>query len=374
MIRILSVIGTRPEVIKMAPVLKELSARPPGEAVSVVCMTGQHRELLDRSLGLFAARPDYDLDLMEPDQSLARVTSRLLDGLDAVVREARPDWVLAQGDTATAFAAGMAAYFHRVRFGHVEAGLRTGDRYRPHPEELFRRLADDAADLCFAPTETARRALLAEGKPADAVHVTGNTVVDALLDMAARDPDGASAPVPGVSGDGKIVLVTAHRRESFGAPLESIFSAVRDLAAAFAGDGVVFACPVHPNPNVRGPAERLLSGIANVRLLDPLDYRSLVRLMRRSAFVLTDSGGIQEEAPTFGIPVLVMRDATERPEGIAAGVARLVGTRRAAIVEEASRLLRDPAALGAMAGKANPYGDGRAASRIVSLLLERGRP
>lgn len=373
MIRILSVIGTRPEVIKMAPVLKELSARPPAEVRSVVCMTGQHRDLLDRSLGLFATQPEYDLDLMEPDQSLARLTSRLLDGLDPVVRKERPDWILAQGDTATAFAAGMAAYFHRVRFGHVEAGLRTGDKYRPHPEELFRRLADDAADLCFAPTETAREALLREGKPADAVHVTGNTVVDALLDMAGRDPDGASAPVPGLSCDGRIVLVTAHRRESFGAPLESIFSAIRDLAAAFAGDGVAFVCPVHPNPNVRGPARRLLSGIANVRLLDPLDYRSLVRLMRRSAFVMTDSGGIQEEAPTFGVPVLVMRDATERPEGIAAGVARLVGTRRTAIVEEASRLLRDPAALGAMAGKGNPFGDGRAAARIVSLLLDRGR-
>lgn len=374
MIRILSIIGTRPEVIKMAPVLKELSARPPGEVRSVICMTGQHRELLDRSLGHFAIRPDYDLDLMERDQSLARLTSRLLDALDPVVRKARPDWILAQGDTATAFAAGMAAYFHRVRFGHVEAGLRTGDRYRPYPEELFRRLADDAADLCFAPTETARQALLREGKPAEAVHVTGNTVVDALLDMAGRDPDGGSAPLPGLSGNGRVVLVTAHRRESFGAPLESIFSAIRDLAAAFASEGVAFAYPVHPNPNVREPAERLLSGIGNVRLLEPLDYRSLIRLMRRSAFVMTDSGGIQEEAPTFGVPVLVMRDATERPEGIAAGVARLVGTRRKAIVEEASRLLRDPAALADMTGKSNPYGDGRAASRIVSILLDRGRP
>jgi len=374
MIRILSIIGTRPEVIKMAPVLKELSARPPGEVRSVICMTGQHRELLDRSLGHFAIRPDYDLDLMERDQSLARLTSRLLDALDPVVRKARPDWILAQGDTATAFAAGMAAYFHRVRFGHVAAGLRTGDRYRPYPEERFRRLADDAADVCFAPTETARQALLREGKPAEAVHVTGNTVVDALLDMAGRDPDGGSAPLPGLSGNGRVVLVTAHRRESFGAPLESIFSAIRDLAASFASEGVVFAYPIHPNPNVREPAERLLSGIGNVRLLEPLDYRSLIRLMRRSAFVMTDSGGIQEEAPTFGVPVLVMRDATERPEGIAAGVARLVGTRRKAIVEEASRLLRDPAALADMTGKSNPYGDGRAASRIVSILLDRGRP
>lgn len=373
MIRILSIIGTRPEVIKMAPVLRELSARPPAEVRSVVCMTGQHRQLLDRSLGLFAMQPDYDLDLMEADQSLARLTSRLLDGLDPVVREVQPDWILAQGDTATAFAAGMAAYFHRVRFGHVEAGLRTGDRDRPYPEELFRRLADEAADVCFAPTETARQALLREGKPAEAVHVTGNTVVDALLEMADRDPDRTLAPLPGFSEDGRIVLVTAHRRESFGAPLESIFSAIRDLAATFAGEGVVFAYPVHPNPNVRGPAERLLSGIGNVRLLEPLDYRALIRLMRRSAFVMTDSGGIQEEAPTFGVPVLVMRDVTERPEGIAAGVARLVGTRRTAIVEEASRLLRDPEALAAMTGKGNPYGDGRAASRIVSLLLDRGR-
>jgi len=373
MITVLSVIGTRPEAIKMAPVVSELVARP-GRVRSVVCATGQHRELLDQSRGLFDIRVDHDLDLMEPDQSLAGLTSRLLTALDDVIARERPDWILAQGDTATAFASAMAAYFRRVRFGHVEAGLRTGDRKRPYPEEMFRRLADAAADLCFAPTETARQALLREGVPEDAVFVTGNTVVDALLDMAARD-GGAAADLPAdIPPGARIVLVTAHRRESFGAPLEEIFGALSDLAGAFAKEGVVFVYPVHPNPNVRKPAARLLSDTPGVALLPPLDYLSFLRLMRRSAFVLTDSGGIQEEAPTFGVPVLVMRDATERPEGIEAGVARLVGTRRESIVREASLLLRDPDALRAMKGKDNPYGDGRAAGRIVSILLDRDRP
>jgi UDP-N-acetylglucosamine 2-epimerase (non-hydrolysing) len=367
---ILSVIGTRPEAIKMAPVLGELGKHA-GGLRSLVCSTGQHREMLDQAFGLFGIRPDFELGLMRPDQGLAELTAGLLTGLDRVMAEARPDWVIAQGDTTTVLVASLVAFYRRVPFGHVEAGLRTGDKSRPFPEEVNRRLADVLADVYFAPTEGAREALLREGCPERDVYVTGNTAIDAVREVASRSYDWESGPLGRLPRGRRLVLVTAHRRESFGPPFREMCLALRDLAREFGEVEVVY--PVHLNPNVRGPVNEVLSGVPNVHLIEPLDYLSMVHLMKAAELILTDSGGIQEEAPGLGVPVLVMRDATERPEGIAAGVARLVGTRRERIVEEAGALLRDPAAREAMAlaGRANPYGDGRAAERIVGVLLER---
>ena len=368
MLTVLSVIGTRPEAIKMAPVLAQLD-RQRERVRSVVCLTAQHRQMLDQVLGLFDIRPDYDLNLMEADQALSQLTARLFEGLDAVVQRVQPDWVLAQGDTTTVLVAALVAYYHAIPFGHVEAGLRTGDKRRPFPEEINRRVADEVADALFAPTRYARDALLRAGFPEGGIYFTGNTVVDALLEVAARPYRWDAGPLAPVPSDRSLVLVTAHRRESFGAPLEAICEAVRDLARRFADDGVHFVYPVHLNPNVRECTFRVLSGLPNVSLTDPLDYLSLVHLMKRSILILTDSGGIQEEAPSFGVPVLVMRETTERPEGVEAGVARIVGTQRLRIVEEATRLLRDPKARADMAKGGNPYGDGRASRRIAAILL-----
>jgi UDP-N-acetylglucosamine 2-epimerase len=370
MLTVLSVLGTRPEAIKMAPVVKELE-RFPDRVRSVICSTGQHRQMLDQVLGLFRIRPDCDLNLMQPDQSLAQITASLFTKLDQVVREAKPEWVLAQGDTTTVFVAAMIAFYHHVHFGHVEAGLRTYDKRRPFPEEVNRRLADVMADLYFAPTETARQALLREHCPAEAIHVTGNTVIDAIQDVAARAYDWAGGPLAAIPCDCRLVLITAHRRESFGGPFRELCLALRELATEFAKEGVHFVYPVHLNPNVRRPVGDILSGVANLSLIEPLDYLSMVQLMKRSALILTDSGGVQEEAPALGVPVLVMRDTTERPEGVEAGVVRLVGTDRRRIVGEARRLLRDPAAHAAMATAISPYGDGTAARQIVSILLRQ---
>jgi UDP-N-acetylglucosamine 2-epimerase (non-hydrolysing) len=368
---ILCVIGTRPEAIKMAPVVHEL-ARHRGAVRPLVCVTGQHRQLLDRVLGDFGIAADIDLDLMRPDQSLADLTSGLFRGLGGVVRDLRPDWVLAQGDTTTVLAASLVAFYERVKFGHVEAGLRTGDRDHPFPEEVNRYVADKVADYLFAPTEHSRRTLLAEGHPEGRIVVTGNTAIDALHWVAGRPFDLSRSPLAALPADRRWVLLTAHRRESFGAPLRRICEAIRTLAARFAGRGFHFIYPVHPNPNVRETAGRVLDGVAGVSLIEPLDHASFVQLMKRSALILTDSGGVQEEAPGLGVPVLVLRETTERPEGVETGVVRLVGTDPERIVAEAGRLLGDPAALGAMSRKENPYGDGRAASRIVSRLLGGG--
>jgi UDP-N-acetylglucosamine 2-epimerase len=370
MIDVLCVIGTRPEAIKMAPVVKEL-ARHPDRVRSVVCATGQHRELLDQVLDLFGIVPDFDLGLMQPDQSLSQLTAGLFTSVDRVLSEVKPDWVLAQGDTTTVLVAAIVAYYHRRKFGHVEAGLRTGDKYRPFPEEINRRLADLVADAHFAPTERARRALLREGMAEPHIHVTGNTVVDAVQEITTRSYDWRSGPLAVLPPDRRLVLITAHRRESFGGPFQEICLAIRDLARAFDAEGVHFVYPVHLNPNVRKPVREILSGVPNIHLLAPLDYLALVHLMKRSELILTDSGGIQEEAPGLGVPVLVMRDTTERPEGVEAGVARLVGTQRPRIVAEAKRLLGDPAARAAMTTCVNPYGDGRAAARIASILMAR---
>ncbi len=352
----------------MAPVVRELKRRE-GEVASVVCVTGQQREMLDQALGLFAIRPDYDLDLMQPNQSLSVLTEALFSGLDPTVREVKPDWVLAQGDTTTVFVAGMVAFYNRVRFGHVEAGLRTGHKHHPFPEEINRRIADVVADAFFAPTERARRVLLQEGISPEKILVSGNTVVDSLVEIAARPFDWASSPVAFLGGDASLVLITAHRRESFGKPFEEMCLALRELATRFGDKHFVY--PVHLNPNVQRPVRRILAGIGNVHLVEPVDYLTMVHLMKRSCLILTDSGGVQEEAPSFGVPVLVMRETTERPEGVEAGVVKLVGTRRKRIVSEASKALAGHACGKGSTAGSNPYGDGKAAPRIVDYLLRR---
>jgi len=369
-LRVLSIFGTRPEAVKMAPVIGRLAAEPRVE--SVVCVTAQHREMLDQVLDLFSIRPDFDLDLMRPDQPLAELTAALFTGLDPVLREARPDWVLIQGDTTSAMAASLLAYYHRARVGHVEAGLRTGDKWQPFPEEINRRVAGAIADLHFAPTDWARQNLLHEGVPPERVFVTGNPVIDALQDVAARPYDVTRGPLAAIPWERRVILVTAHRRENFGRPLENIFTALRTLAETYPKD-VHLVYPVHLNPNVRGPAHRLLGNLPNVSLIEPLDYLPMVHLMKRAYLVVTDSGGLQEEAPALGTPVLVLREVTERPEAIEAGTARLVGTDPARILSETRRLLDDPAARQAMAHAANPYGDGHAAERIVEALVQAPR-
>jgi UDP-N-acetylglucosamine 2-epimerase (non-hydrolysing) len=366
--RVLSVVGTRPEAVKMAPVIREL-ARRPAAFESRVCVTAQHRQMLDQVLRLFEIRPDHDLDLMREDQSLAQITAAAFTGLDRVFTKESPDWVLVQGDTSTVLVASLAAYYHKIHVGHVEAGLRTHDKYQPFPEEINRRVASVVADRHFAPTELARTNLLNEGIPEGTIRVTGNPVIDALRFVAGKPYDASVGPLAGLPADRRLVLVTAHRRENFGAPLERICGALKLLAGKFQGD-VQIVYPVHMNPNVDRPVRRLLGGIPNITLLAPLDYLPLVHLIRRAEIVLTDSGGLQEEAPGLGKPVLVMRDVTERPEGIDAGTVRLVGSDTDRIVSEAAVLLSDRSAYERMSKAVNPYGDGHAAERIADALEE----
>jgi UDP-N-acetylglucosamine 2-epimerase (non-hydrolysing) len=353
--RILVVVGTRPEAVKLAPVIRCLR-RDRARFETVVCATAQHREMLDSVLSLFEIEPDVDLDLMRPDQAPSELASRAFAALDRVLVERSPDWLLVQGDTTTAMSAAVAAFHRGVHVGHVEAGLRTGDLTRPFPEEMNRRVVDLVADACFAPTRRAADALAQEGVAAERIHRTGNTVVDALNEIARRD---------GEAAEEDLVLLTAHRRESFGEPLDRILRAVGRLARAFPRTRFVHV--VHPNPNVR---DRVQASDApeNLERIEPLDYRSFLRLLRRCRLVLSDSGGIQEEAPAFGKRVLVLREKTERPEGIEAGFASLVGTDEERIFEEAARILSDRSDLGAPSGAGNPYGDGRAAERIASAL------
>lgn len=358
--KILAVYGTRPEAIKMAPVIAALLRRP-GKLAVTVCTTGQHREMLDQVQDLLGLRPGLDLRLMRPDQTLNGLAAGALAAMDEVLVSEAPDWLLVQGDTTTAMTAALAAFHRGVRVGHVEAGLRTGDLAHPFPEEANRRVIDLLSAALFAPTGRSRQALLDEGSDPARVHVVGNTVIDALQSIAS----GIAA------GDGERperpeVLITVHRRESFGAPVREIFTALRDLALRF--PGVTWIYPVHRNPNVRGPAAEILGGLPNLELHDPFDYEELVRRLLRCRFALTDSGGIQEEAPTFGKPVLVLRETTERPEGVDAGVARLVGSSRERIVAEASRLLTSEEAYQSMARAVNPYGDGHASERIAAIL------
>jgi UDP-N-acetylglucosamine 2-epimerase (non-hydrolysing) len=366
-LRVLSIFGTRPEAVKMAPVIARMAEE--AQIDSKVCVTAQHREMLDQVLDLFEIEPDYDLDLMRPDQSLSALTTSIFSGLDPVLQEVAPDWVLLQGDTTTVMAASLLAYYHRARVGHVEAGLRTGDKWQPFPEEINRRVVSTVADLHFAPTEASRVNLLQENVPAEKIVVTGNPVIDALQSIVARDYDFDSGPLAGVPWERRVILVTAHRRENFGRPLEQIFSALRRIADEHAGD-VHLLYPVHLNPNVLGPAHRILDGVPNVTLVDPLDYLPMVHAIQRAYLVLTDSGGLQEEAPALGTPVLVMRRVTERPEALEAGTARLVGVETERIVSETRRLLDDRNAYAEMARAVNPFGDGHAAERIVQALLD----
>jgi len=367
-LKVMCVFGTRPEAIKLAPVIQVLR-RHPDQVVCRVCVTAQHRHMLDQVLQLFDIRPDYDLDIMRENQSLSQVTAAVFDRLDPVLIAEQPDWVLVQGDTTTVMAAALVAFYHHIRVGHVEAGLRTGDKRRPFPEEINRRVTSVVADLHFAPTAWARANLLREGIAADQIYVTGNPVIDALLTVADMPYDAGQGPLAGLPWQRRLLLVTAHRREHFGRPLEEICLALLELARRYADD-VHIVYPVHLNPNVQEPVYRLLDNQPNITLLAPLDYQPLVYLMKRCYLVLTDSGGIQEEAPSLGKPVLVLRDTTERPEGVQAGTVRLVGPHRQAIVAEASRLLEDDVAYQAMAHAVNPYGDGHAAARIVDTLLQ----
>jgi UDP-N-acetylglucosamine 2-epimerase (non-hydrolysing) len=366
--KILSIIGTRPEAVKMAPVIRELARR--GETFrSRVCITAQHREMLDPILRLFGIRPDHDLNLMRENQTLAQLTAAAISGLDAVVRQEAPDWILVQGDTTTVLAAGLVGFYHRVRIGHVEAGLRSGQKYQPFPEEINRRVAGVVADAHFAPTEQAKQNLLREGVPEAAIHVTGNTVIDALLFTAEKPFDPVRSPLAGLPTNKRWVLVTAHRRENFGQPLERICEALRILAQRYAGS-VQWIYPVHMNPNVEKTVRKMLGRMENISLLPPLDYPPMVHLMKRCELVLTDSGGLQEEAPGLGKPVLVFREVTERPEGVRAGTVRLVGSDTQQIVEQTSKLLDDRKEYERMSKAIQPYGDGQAAKRIAGILEE----
>jgi UDP-N-acetylglucosamine 2-epimerase (non-hydrolysing) len=368
-LKVLAVFGTRPEVIKLAPVIRELR-KYPDRVMCKVCVTAQHRQMLDQMLRVFQIQPDYDLNIMQDNQSPSYVAARVLMELEGVIQREKPDWVLIQGDTTTVAAAALAAYYAGVKVAHVEAGLRTGDKWRPFPEEINRRVVGAIADLHFAPTALARANLLREGVAPEAVVVTGNPVIDALRWIAAQPPSPAAVELlarAGVPSGRRLVLVTAHRRESFGAGILALCQALAELAERFPELTILY--PVHPNPNVHRPVYQILGRIPNIMLTEPLDYATLVHIMAQAVLVLTDSGGIQEEAPSLGKPVLVLREVTERPEAIQAGTARLVGTDPQRIVSETVRLLTDPAEYNRMARAVNPYGDGRAAERIVSALL-----
>ena len=368
--RVLLVFGTRPEAIKMAPLVNLL--RRDRRIDTKVCVTGQHREMLDQVLSLFDIVPDYDLDIMEANQDLFQVTSRILLGMREVLSDCKPDRVFVHGDTTTTLAAALSAYYCKIPVAHVEAGLRTGNIYSPWPEEMNRKLTGAIAELHFAPTTLSRQNLLNESIPDEMITVTGNTIIDALIDVVRRieTDDNLSSELesqfPFLDPDKKLILVTGHRRENFGAGMENICHAIRELATR---DDVQFVYPVHLNPRVREPVNRMLAGLENVHLISPLTYLPFVYLMHRAHLILTDSGGIQEEAPSLGKPVLVMRDITERPEGIRAGTVKLVGTDSNKIVAGVTALLNDDFAYEAMSAAQNPYGDGFACEKIVKGLF-----
>jgi len=365
------IFGTRPEAIKLCPLVLEF--RKHTAFAIEVCSTGQHREMLDQVLDVFGVTPDVDLQLMRPDQTLAGLTARAIESISSYLGSAKPDLVIVQGDTTTAFVGALAAFYERIPVGHVEAGLRTGNKYSPFPEEINRRLVSHIADYNFAPTQNSRGNLLREGVPADTIFVTGNTVIDALHMAAekvkANPPEIAGLPLDIIqrADDRPLVLITGHRRENFGDGFDNICRAIKELALGF--PQVAFVYPVHMNPNVRQPVFQMLAGLDNVFLIEPLSYLPFVALMNRSTIVLTDSGGVQEEAPGLGKPVLVMRDTTERPEAVDAGTVKLVGTDASMIVKEVSTLLTDRLAYEAMAHAVNPYGDGRACERIAGICV-----
>lgn len=365
--KILFIFGTRPEAIKMAPVVEAMTQQP-GCFDTRVCVTAQHREMLDHVLTIFDIQPDYDLNLMQQKQSLSNLTARIFDALDTVICKENPDWLLVQGDTTTTMVASLVAYYHRVKVGHIEAGLRTHDKFQPFPEEINRRIASTVADLHFAPTETAQENLIREGIDKRNILVTGNTVIDALLQAVQLKYDFANGPLVEIPFVKRILLVTAHRRENFGEPIRAICEGLKMIAKRYAGD-VHIVYPVHLNHNIWEPVHTLLSGVSNITLLKPLDYLSFVHLMNRSHIVLTDSGGLQEEAPSLGKPVFVLRNTTERPEAVEVGTTRVVGTETERVVQEVGHLLDDSSAYAEMANAVNPYGDGHAAERICNALL-----
>jgi len=367
MIRVLSVIGTRPEAIKMVPVIYEF-ARHSSHIISRICITGQHREMLDSVLSLFDINPDHDLHLMKRSQSPIQVAAATLSRLEPILGKERPDWVIVQGDTTTAMTASVAAYYAGIKIAHVEAGLRTYDKMQPFPEEANRQIVGRVAELHFAPTQQARHNLLCENISPDRIIVIGNTVIDALHTVAKLPYKLDSGPLKDVSWAKRIILVTVHRRENFGKPLESICTALKDIAHYY-GNDVDVIYPVHMNPNISKTVHRLLDGIPSITLISPLDYSSFVHLFKRSYLVLTDSGGLQEEAPSLGKPVLVLRNTTERPEAVSAGTSRLVGTDPSKIVGTFAELFEDPSVYQRMSRILNLYGDGKSSKRIVKALL-----
>jgi UDP-N-acetylglucosamine 2-epimerase (non-hydrolysing) len=369
-IKVLSIFGTRPEAVKMAPVVQELENKPGIE--SIVCVTAQHREMLDQVLDLFHITPQIDLDLMRPNQTLAELTANIFKNLDPVLEQISPDWILVQGDTTTVMAAALNAFYRRIHIGHVEAGLRTHDKWAPFPEEINRKIAGVVADLHFAPTTFSKKNLLNEGVPERIIKVTGNTVIDALRQIIKE-------PMPTeiheflekkqiLNKKKQLIVITAHRRENFGEPIREICKAIKTIAEENA-DSLELVYPVHLNPNIQQPVHELLDGIPNVTLFKPIEYLPLIQLMKNAKLVLTDSGGIQEEATGLGIPTLVLREVTERPEGVEAGVLKLVGTNYSTIVKETMLLLTDQNHYNAMAHAANPFGDGHAAERIVNEII-----
>jgi UDP-N-acetylglucosamine 2-epimerase (non-hydrolysing) len=365
-VKILIIFGTRPEAIKMAPVVKELKKHK-SRIKTIVCVSGQHREMLKQVLSIFNIKPDIDLNIMQKNQSLDSLTSNAMQVLAKILTKIKPDLVLVQGDTTTAMVAGLASFYQRIPVGHIEAGLRTNDIYNPFPEEINRRIITTVATYHFAPTKNSFRALLKEGVPKKSIFLTGNTIVDAMK-MIARGFDRKVNLDLGLSGKNKLILVTAHRRENFGAPLKSICAALSAIVKRNKNVEIVY--PVHLNPNVREPVYRLLSGINRIHLIPPVEYHQLAYLLKKAYLVLTDSGGIQEEAPVFGKPVLVMRIETERPEGIKAGVTKLIGTDKNTIVREVELLLYNHRAYAKMSKSINLYGDGKAAKRIVCIIVK----
>ncbi len=368
--KVITVFGTRPEAIKMAPLVKKLKETPGLE--SILCVTAQHREMLDQVLELFELIPDYDLNIMKQNQTISQITSNVLMGLEEVFIKEKPDIVLVHGDTTTTFAASLAAFYQQIKVGHVEAGLRTYDKYSPFPEEMNRVLTGHIADLHFAPTERNRRNLLAEAIPGEAIVITGNTVIDALLEVVGKPYIFEDETLKTIDFEKRrVITVTCHRRENLGENMEQIFSAIRDIAAEFDDTEIIY--PVHMNPKVRETANRVLGNAGRIHLIEPLQYQPFSNLMAKSFLIITDSGGIQEEAPSLGKPVLVVRRETERPEAIEAGTVKLAGVSRDTIYQMTKELLTDEEAYGKMARAVNPYGDGHACERIISKLLEYGK-
>ena len=364
-IKVMSIFGTRPEAIKMAPLVKELESR--NEIESIVCVTAQHREMLDQVLETFKIKPDYDLNIMKQGQTLGDVTTRALNGLEGVIKEVKPDIVLVHGDTTTTFAGALAAFYNQVAIGHVEAGLRTNDKYSPFPEEMNRQMVDCMTDMYFAPTNLSKENLLKENKDENKIYVTGNTAIDAMSTTV--DDDYTHPELEWIKSDEKMILLTAHRRENLGDPMRHIFKAIRRIVDEFPDVKVIY--PIHMNPKVREVANEVFAGCDKIKLIEPLEVFDFHNFQNKSYIILTDSGGIQEEAPSLGKPVLVLRDTTERPEGIAAGTLKLVGTDEETIYNETKKLLTDEKEYEKMSHASNPYGDGHASKYIVDAIIER---